>query len=138
MIKGGLGKYGLICCNAVYEGHPESKDRSQTARAQANEWHRCNVRNMVLLHDNARPHSAAKHTCATFWLWLGLLFSSTLQSGHLDLAPSDFHSFTHLEQFYGGTRIDNGGNDEETKNKVKDWVTGLAADFYDVAYSNSS
>jgi hypothetical protein len=44
-----------------------------------------------------------------------------------DLAPGDFHFFTHLKQFLGGTCM---GSDEAVKKTVKDWVTGLAADFY--------
>jgi histone-lysine N-methyltransferase SETMAR len=44
-----------------------------------------------------------------------------------DLAPSDFHLFTHLKQFLGGTRM---GSNEEVKKTVKDWFNGLAADFY--------
>jgi histone-lysine N-methyltransferase SETMAR len=45
-----------------------------------------------------------------------------------DLAPSDFHLFTYLRQFLGGTCV---GSDEEVKKTVKDWFNGLAADFYD-------
>jgi hypothetical protein len=45
-----------------------------------------------------------------------------------DLAPSDFHLFTHLKQFLGGTCM---GNDEEVKKTVKDWFNGLAVDFYE-------
>jgi hypothetical protein len=40
----------------------------------------------------------------------------------LDLGPSDFHLFAHLKQFLG--------SDEEVKKIVKDWFTGLVADFY--------
>jgi hypothetical protein len=45
-----------------------------------------------------------------------------------DLAPSDFHWFTHLKQFLGRTRM---RSDEDAKKKVKDWFSGLEADFYD-------
>jgi hypothetical protein len=34
----------------------------------------------------------------------------------LDLAPSDFHLFTHLKQFLGGTHM---GSHEEIKKTVK-------------------
>jgi hypothetical protein len=63
-------------------------------------------------------------------VFAGTILSFTLQSGRLNLAPSDFHLFTHLKQFYGGTFF---GSDEETKNKVKEQLTGLAEDFYDTA-----
>jgi hypothetical protein len=39
-----------------------------------------------------------------------------------DLAPSDFHLFTHVKQFWGGMRM---CSDEEMKKAVKDWFNGL-------------
>jgi hypothetical protein len=45
----------------------------------------------------------------------------------LHLAPSDFHLFTHLMQFWGSTHM---GSDEEVKT-LKDWFNGLAAYFCD-------
>jgi hypothetical protein len=47
------------------------------------------------------------------WTWLQVIFTCS-----------------HLKQFYGGTLI---GSDKETKNTVKEKLTGLAADFYDTA-----
>jgi histone-lysine N-methyltransferase SETMAR len=44
-----------------------------------------------------------------------------------DLAPSDFHLFTHLKQFLGDARMH---SDEDVKKTLKDWFNGLAADFY--------
>jgi hypothetical protein len=41
-----------------------------------------------------------------------------------DLAPSDFHLFTHLKRFWGSTCM---GSDEEMK-MVKDWFSEVAAD----------
>jgi histone-lysine N-methyltransferase SETMAR len=43
-----------------------------------------------------------------------------------DLMPSDFHFSTHLKQFLGSTCM---RSDEEVK-MIKDWFSGLAADFY--------
>jgi hypothetical protein len=57
-------------------------------------------------------------------LGLGCSFPSFLHSGP---APSDFHLFTYLKQFLGGTCM---GSDEDMKKMVKDWFNGLAADFY--------
>jgi hypothetical protein len=45
----------------------------------------------------------------------------------LDLAPRDFHLFTHYKQCLGGTRK---GTDE-VKKTVKDWFSRLAAHVYD-------
>jgi truncated hemoglobin YjbI len=41
-----------------------------------------------------------------------------------DLAPSDFRLFTHLKQFWGGTRM---RRDEDVKKTIKDRFSGLAA-----------
>jgi hypothetical protein len=59
-----------------------------------------------------------------------LTFPSTFLPPHPsspDLASSDFHFFTHLEQFLAGWRMSNSA-DEKT---FKDWFSELAADFYD-------
>ncbi|KAJ4432039.1 hypothetical protein ANN_20653, partial [Periplaneta americana] len=44
-----------------------------------------------------------------------------------DLAPSDFHLFTKLKDFLGGTRF---GSDEELKKTVNTWLNELAAEEY--------
>ncbi|KAJ4425650.1 hypothetical protein ANN_27846 [Periplaneta americana] len=44
-----------------------------------------------------------------------------------DLAPSDFHLFTKLKDFLGGTRF---GSDEELKKTVNTWLNELAAEKY--------
>jgi hypothetical protein len=49
----------------------------------------------------------------TAWTWLQVIF----------------HLFTHLEQFLVGMRM---GSDEEVKKTIKDWFSGLVANFYDV------
>ncbi|KAJ4431847.1 hypothetical protein ANN_20453 [Periplaneta americana] len=50
-----------------------------------------------------------------------------IQSKSPDLAPSDFHLFTKLKDFLGGTRF---GSDEELKNTVNTWLNELAAEEY--------
>lgn len=45
----------------------------------------------------------------------------------LDPAQSDFHLFRYLKQFLGSTHM---GTNEEVKKTVKDWFSGLMADFY--------
>jgi hypothetical protein len=45
-----------------------------------------------------------------------------------DLSSSDFHLFTHLKQFLGSIHL---GRNEGVKEMVKDWFSGLVADFYD-------
>lgn len=79
---------------------------------------------IVLLHDNARPHTA------------GISQAMIRQFGweqfdhppySPDLAPSDYHLFLHLKGELGGTRF---GSDEEVKNAVKSWLSSLAGSFY--------
>jgi hypothetical protein len=56
---------------------------------------------VVMLHDNARPHAAAAAThdlIATFGWGQHALCNP-------DLAPSDFHVFLHLKTFLGGWRF---------------------------------
>jgi histone-lysine N-methyltransferase SETMAR len=80
---------------------------------------------VVLLHNNVRPHTAAStRALLADFVW-GILFQSSYSP---DLAPSDFHLFTHFKQFLGGTRM---ASNEEVKKTVKDWFSGLVADFYD-------
>jgi transposase len=79
---------------------------------------------VVLLHDNARPHTATSTRALLADFAWDVFFHPPYSP---DLAPCDFHLFTHLKQFLGGTHI---GSDEEVKKIVKDWVKGLVADFY--------
>ena len=67
---------------------------------------------ILLLHDNARPHSAAQtQDLITSFRWE--------QMDHPpyspDLAPSDFHLFLHLKKFLGGKRFD---DDDDLKDEV--------------------
>ena len=80
---------------------------------------------ILLLHDNARPHSAAQTQ--------GLITSFRWEQieHHLygpDLAPSDFHLFLHLRKFLGGKRFD---DDDDLKDAVQKWPTLQAAAFYE-------
>ena len=46
----------------------------------------------------------------------------------LDLAPSDFHLFLHLEERLTGKKFD---EDDEVQEEFMTWFKGLAVDFYD-------
>jgi hypothetical protein len=76
-----------------------------------------------MLHDNARPHTAAEtqDLIATFG-WE--------QFDHPpynpDLAPSDFHVFLRLKTFLGGRRFH-----DYVKEAVNAWFASQAASFYD-------
>ncbi|KAJ4447089.1 hypothetical protein ANN_09078 [Periplaneta americana] len=79
-------------------------------------------RGVVLLHDNARPHTAAS-TRELLDQFGWEIFDHPPYSP--DLAPSDFHLFTKLKDFLGGTRF---GSDEELKKTVNTWLNELAAE----------
>ena len=79
---------------------------------------------IILLHNNARPHSAAKtQDLILSFKWEQMdhpLYSP-------DLAPSDFNLFLHLKKFLGGNRFD----DDDLKDAVQKWLTSQAAAFYE-------
>ncbi|KAJ4451413.1 hypothetical protein ANN_02875 [Periplaneta americana] len=83
-------------------------------------------RGVVLLHDNARPHTA-RRTAAVLTEFGWELFDHPLYSP--DLAPSDFHVFLHLKKFLSSD--ERFGNDEELKTSVTRWFHSQAAEFYD-------
>ncbi|KAJ4428910.1 hypothetical protein ANN_25904 [Periplaneta americana] len=81
---------------------------------------------VVLLHDNARPHTA-RRTAGVLTEFGWELFDHPPYSP--DLAPSDFHVFLHLKKFLSsGERF---GHDEELKTSVTRWFHSQTAEFYD-------
>ena len=82
-------------------------------------------RGVVMIHDNARPHTAtATQNLITTFGWE--------QFDHPpynpDLAPSDFHLFLHLKSFHAGRRL----HDTEVKEAVTTCFASQAASFCDV------
>jgi histone-lysine N-methyltransferase SETMAR len=71
-------------------------------------------RGVVMLHDNAHPHTAAamQYLIMTFG-WEQ--FNHPPYSP--DLAPSDFHVFLHLKTFLGGRWFHDDGEVKEAINK---------------------
>jgi hypothetical protein len=78
---------------------------------------------VVLLHDNVRPHSAARTRAL-------LEHSNWELSDHPpyspDLAPSDYHLFIYLKNWLGSQLFNN-----ELMEGVKMWLSSQAADFLD-------
>lgn len=81
---------------------------------------------VLLLHDNARPHSAI-HTQNLIRSFGWEQIDHPPYSP--DLAPSDFHLFRYLKEFLSGKRF---ATDDEVKEAVKDWLSSQAADVYDL------
>ena len=76
-----------------------------------------------VIHDNARPHTAATQNLITIFGWEQ--FDHPPYSP--DLAPSDFHLFLHLKSFLAGRRF----HDNEVKEAVTMCFALQAASFYD-------
>ena len=79
---------------------------------------------ILLLHDNARPHSAAQtQDLITSFKWEQMdhpLYSPIL-------APSNYHLFLRLKKFLGGKWFD---DDDDLKDAVQKWLTSQVAAFY--------
>jgi histone-lysine N-methyltransferase SETMAR len=79
-----------------------------------NRWQGQPSTGVVLLHNNARQHTAASTRVLLADFAWDVFFHLPYS---LDLAPSDFHLFTHLKQFLADTLM---GSNEEVKKMVKD------------------
>jgi transposase len=79
----------------------------------------------VLLHDNARPHTAAR-TRALLEHFSWELFVHPPNSP--DLAPNDYHLFTYLKNSLGSQRFN---NSEALMEGAKKWLSSQAGDFFD-------
>jgi hypothetical protein len=79
---------------------------------------------VVLLHDNARPHTTA-HTNALIKLFNWEIFDHPYSP---DLAPSDYHLFTKVKVSLATQRFN---TNEELMNGVNIWLHNLAAPFFD-------
>jgi transposase len=85
---------------------------------------------VALLHDNARPHTAAR-TRALLEHFNWELFDHPPYSP--DLAPSDHHLFTYLKNWQRSQRFN---SNEELMEGVKTWLSSQAADFFDTGLQN--
>jgi hypothetical protein len=80
---------------------------------------------VVLLHDNARPHTAA-HTETLLKHFKWELFDHLSYSP--DLPPSDHSLFTYLKNWLGSQCFN---NNEELMEGAKTWPSSQVADFFD-------
>lgn len=79
---------------------------------------------VVLLHDNARPHTAA-HTAETLQKLNFEVLDHPPYSP--DLAPSDFHLFGPLKEAIRGRRF---SSDEPLKEAVHSWLASQPKTFF--------
>jgi len=80
---------------------------------------------IVLLHDNARPHTAAR-TAQLLQQFRWEVFDHPPYSP--DLEPSDYHLFMHLKKWLASQSYE---EDDRLKTDVTTWFKSLAADFFD-------
>lgn len=79
---------------------------------------------VVLLHDNARPHSARRtQDLLSQFKWDVFIHPPYSP----DLAPSDYHLFPHMKKWLGSQHFD---DDEDLQNAVTGWLRSQAAEFY--------
>ena len=80
---------------------------------------------IVLLHDNARPHTAnATNTQLQRFEWE--VFDHPPYRPNLE--PSDFLLFAHMKRCLGGQHF---STDNELQTTVENWLKAQAAAFYD-------
>ena len=83
------------------------------------------TKGVVLLHDNARPHTAAR-TNALIKRFNWEIFDHPPYSP--DLAPSDYHLFSKMKVWLATQRFH---SNEELMDGVNNWLHTLAAPFFD-------
>jgi transposase len=81
-------------------------------------------RGIVLLHDNARPHTA-NPTYELLWRYNWEVLDHPPYSP--DLAPSDFHLFGPLKKHLGGRRFT---TDSEVQQAVMSWLQDFDTYFF--------
>jgi hypothetical protein len=79
----------------------------------------------ILLHDNARPHTEAR-TNSLIKLFIGEIFDHT--SYNPDLAPNDYHRFTHMKVWLATQRFH---TNKELMDGVNNWLHNFEAPFFD-------
>jgi len=89
-----------------------------------------NVGDVILLHDNARPHVArVVSDQIASWGWQVLKHPPY----SLNLAPSDYHMFGPLKRGLAGQHF---GNDDEVKEAVRQWLRCQPDSFFRLGIEN--
>lgn len=83
------------------------------------------TKGIVLLHDNARPHTAGQTRDLLDSFGWEVLDHPPYSP---DLAPSDYHLFLHLKRHLSGNHYN---DDDDVKTAVNSWLSEQAASFYE-------
>jgi len=95
-------------------------------RAIQNKRHGMLSSGIVLLHDNVRPHTAAR-TAQLLQQFCWEVFDHLPYSP--DLAPSDYHLFMYLKKWLASQSFE---DDDRLKTGNTTWFKSLAADSFDI------
>lgn len=85
----------------------------------------CPIRDVLLLHDNARPHTAAVTQAKLMEIYWETLEHPPYSP---DLSPCDFHMFGPLKDALGGKRFE---NNEQVETFVHNWFDTRPVSFYE-------
>ena len=83
------------------------------------------ARGTVLIHDNARPHTARQTQTLLHDEFHSDTFDRPPYSS--DLAPSDFYLFLKMKDYLAGKRF----TDDDLQHAVVDWLNSQAAVWYE-------
>ena len=91
---------------------------------------RPDLHDVILHHDNARPHTAHATTTAIAKRGWTVLQHPAYSP---DLAPSDFHMFGPLKDYLRGQKFD---DDDSVKAAVRTWISQCSPDFFANGFLN--
>lgn len=91
---------------------------------------RPSLQEVILHHDNARPHTAQATTAAIAVKGWSVLPHPAYSP---DLAPSDFHLFGPLKDYLRGQKFN---DDESVKAAVKAWIRQCSPEFFSEGFNN--
>jgi len=111
----GTTRTSVVYCEAL----------NKLRRSIRNKWRRMLTKGVVLLHNNAQPHTSAP-TNALIKLFNWEIFDHPPYS--LDLAPSDYNLFTMIKVWSATQHFH---TNEELMDGVNNWLHNLAVPFFD-------
>ena len=109
-------------CHRIFGKGRRSSERNKSIRSIRRK--RPHLHNVILHHDNARPHTARGTTAAIADKGWTVLPHPPYSP---DLAPSDFHLFGPLKEHLRGQKFD---DDEAVKAAVREWAKNCTSQFF--------
>jgi len=124
---------GVLLVDFLPKGGTVNSSRyQQTLKKLARSIHlkRPDLQDIILHHDNARPHTANATTAAIAAKGWTVLPHPAYSP---DLAPSDFHIFGPLKDYLRGQRFE---DDDAVKSAVKAWFRKCTPEFFANGFIN--